>query len=407
MQSMSPADQYRWMRSPVLPVVGGNRSDSTSSNNLIPPRKFIFIFSFSDQLARGTRNLLALCSLAKYAEREVVAPYVNNSRMYGFGARSNSSPFQSYFDLEQVNAKLKSNGYSTFTSFKDIAENCNRRLDVVVYFLFQGMSIGKAALAYQITKPELQDIKLQTKQNNGWMNCTFIKKSKAMKQLIGFSASRYVCVDAEIIRTWEKFEEVVLQGANCVGILTWRGIGPGRTQFVLSNTSLLHPSDLQHNAHLINLARKFVETSGLGKSYISVHVRAERHIRSRPVHVTRGCFHQLAATVQKLNRKNNWNVYLASDLVDDGTDTLGNKTKKQGLYLELKRALPYPFTSSLIQGVKDRGAKAIIEMHILALGEKLVTLGRGNFQRWIIELFSQNNRNLTHSLYRVCVLESN
>ena len=390
----------------ILPV---KYYTDTLSNNLTRRRKFIFGFSFSEQLGRGTRNLLVLCSLAKNGEREVVAPYVKNSRMYGFGALSDSSPLQLYFDLEQVNTKLKSNGYSTLTSFDDMAENCNRRFDVVVYFLFQDISIERDTLTYTLTY-ELQDAILRTKQNHGWTHCTFTKNSKIMKQLSGFSASRYLCVDPEIIRTWEKFEEVVLQGANCVGILTWKGIGPRRTQFVLSNAFVLHPSDLQHNGHLIDFARKFVERSSLGKSYISVHVRAERHIRRRSMHVTRECFYELAATVQKLNKQSNWNVYLASDLVDDGTDTLGNfinETKKQGLYLELKSALRNPVTSSLIQEVNDTGAKAIIEMHVLALGKKLVTLGGGNFQQWIIELFLQNNRNLEQSLYRVCVLGGN
>ena len=408
MQFMLPTlatEQFRRMRGPILPL---DNYTETLSNNLIR-RKFIYGFSFYEQISCGMRNLLALCSLAKNGEREVVAPYVKHSRMYGFGALSDSSPLQLYFDLEQVNTKLKSNGYSTLTSFEDMAENCNRRFDVVVYFLFQDISIEKDSLKYQITKPELQDAILRTKQNHGWTNCTFIRNSKIMKQLIGFSASRYVCVDPEIIRTWEKFEEEVLQGANCVGILFWKGIGPKRTQFVLSNTSVLRQSDLQHNAHLIDFARKFVETSGLGKSYISVHVRVERHIIRRPMHVTRGCFHQLASTVQKLNKKNNWNVYLACDLEDDGSDIIGkfiNKTKKQGLYLELKSALQNPVTSSLIEGVNDRGAKAIIEMHVLALGRQLVTLGGGTFQRWIIERFSQNNRNLEQSLHRVCVIDS-
>ena len=40
------------------------------------------------------------------------------------------------------------------------------------------------------------------------------------------------------------------------------------------------------------------------------------------------------------------------------------------MYLELKTALRNPVTSSFIHRVHDRGAKAIIEMHVLALGRK-------------------------------------
>ena len=143
----------------------------------------------------------------------------------------------------------------------------------------------------------------------------------------------YICVDPEIIRRWEKFEEV-LQGANCVGIVVWNGIGPSRTRFTLPKTSGLRPSDLQHNAQLVDLARMFVETSGLRKAFISVHVRTERHLYRRGMNATRNCLYQLAAKVQDLKRINNWNVYLSSYLVDHGSDMVfaffKNDTKRLG-----------------------------------------------------------------------------
>ena len=407
LRPISTTDQLRWIRLTVLPVNGANKSTSLSNHS----KKFIFAFQYYEQLGHGTRNLLDLCSLAKSGERYVVAPYVRNSKMTGIPFRfpvGYLNPLQSYFNLRQVNDKLKSNGYSTLTSFEDMAHSCNRIFDVIVLFLFRDKrkSAQAAALSYQITLGELEDINLRTSQNHGWTNCMFIKNSGVVKQLIGFNASRYVCLDPEMIRTWEKFEEKVLRGANCVGIVQWKGVGYARSQFVLLNTSVLRPSDLQHNAHLINLAKTFVRTSGLGKSFISVHVRTERHLRFfGGINVTRECFHQLAATVQMLKGESNWNVYLSSDLQNDGSDSLKRNmsyAKRQGLYRELKRVLGHPVTLSHMPAVTDNGAKAIIEMHILATGKKLVTLGRGSFQQWIIELFSRNTRNLTTSLYRIC-----
>ena len=411
-QGISFADEYRWILRTGLRVVSGNESESKySSNRSIPHRKFIFAFRYTDQLGGATIHLLELCSLAKYGERDVVAPYVNSSRMTGtpLGFRNRyASPLQSYFDLQQVNNKLKSNSYSTLTSFEDMAENCNRRFDVLVHFLFQGVSIERSTLN-QITERELRDIKLRSKRNHGWTNCTFLGNTKLAVDLNSDfnNASRYICVDPEIIRTWEKFEEV-LQGANCVGIVVWNGIGPSRTRFTLPKTSGLRPSDLQHNAQLVDLARMFVETSGLGKAFISVHVRTERHLYRRGMNATRNCLYQLAAKVQDLKRINNWNVYLSSDLVNHGSDKVfaffKNDTKRLGFYLELKKALGYPVTLDHIQlGVYDRRAKAIIEMHILALGKTLVTLGEGSFQTWVIEL-SRNIGGVRHPLYRFCKL---
>ena len=406
-------NRLRWIRRTVSPDTEGNQG---TLNHSVPQRKFIFAFRYYEQLGRATENLLALCSLAKYGDRVVVAPFVNNSRMagipYGVGHHFRKkrvvsfSPFQTYFDLQRVNDKLKSNGYSSLTTFESMAERCNRRLNVVVHFLHhERKSIEDAVSWYRMTERELQDIYLRARQNNGWTNCPYIRKSNIGRQLGEFKVSRYVCVDPEIIRTSEKFEEEVLQGANCVGIVQWKGIGPGRTHFALSRTFVLRPSDLQHNVQLIDLARRFIETSGLGKSFISVHVRAERHIFRRGINITRQCFKKLAGRVQKLKAKHNWRVYLSTDMVDHGSDTLireVSKAKRLGLYLELKKMLGYPVTLSPIQGLYDTGAIAIIEMHILASGKKLVTLGGGNYQEWIVQLFSGNVQDLTHSLYRIC-----
>lgn len=379
-------------------------------------RKYIIIFRHYEQLGRATSNLLALCAIAKHGERNVVAPFVNNSRMaglpYGVGHHFRKkriisfSPFQTYFDVKQVNELLKSNGYSTLTSFHEMEKNCNRRLDVVVHFLYhKRKSIEDAMSWYRISELELKNIYSSARQNDGWTNCPYIKKSNIAQQLGEFKISRYICIDPEIIRTVELLENKVLRGANCVGIVQWKGVGRDRSHFELSRTSVLRPSDLRHNAQLIDLARSFVKTSGLGKSFISIHVRAERHIFRKRDIITQQCFKKLAARVQKLREKHNWNVYLACDIVDHGSDTLihdVSKRKRLALYRELMKLLHFPKTLSRIKGLYDAGAVAIIEMHILAEGKKLVTLGGGNYQEWLVQLFTRNVRDLRHSLYRVC-----
>lgn len=409
-------DQLHWYRDFLQPIhEWQNNEEQTTSR-----KKFIFAFRYYEQLGRATENLLALCSLAKYGGREVVAPFVNNSRMagipHGVGHHFRRkrvvsfSPFETYFNLQKVNDKLKNSGYGTLTSFDEMAHFCNRRLNIAVHFLYhERKSIEDAASWYRIRERDLQAIYIRARQNDGWTNCPHIRKSDIGKQLGGFKVSRYVCVDPEIIRSLESLENRVFQGAYCVGIVQWKGVGSGRTHFPLSSTinTFLRPSDLEHNSQLISMARTFIQTSGLGKSFISVHVRAERHIFRRGENVTRQCFHKLASRVEKLTAKHDWKVYLSSDIVDHGSDTLiQDVSHKQrfSLYEELMKVLKYPITLSRIDGLYDTGALAIIEMHILSLGKKLVTLGGGNYQEWIIQLFSRNVHDISHSLHRVCEL---
>ena len=335
---------------------------------------------------------------------------------YGVGHRyrrkrtMSFSPFETYFDLRQVNNKLKTHGYSTLTSFHQMANLCNRRLNIVVHFLYHDRkSIEDASAWYRITQKYLQDIYLRARLNNGWTNCPHIRKADMGKQLGGFKVSRYVCVDPDIISSLESFENEVLQGASCVGIVQWKGVGPGRTHFPVSSTvtTPLHPSDLEHNSQLVNIARTFIQTSGLGKSFISIHVRAERHIFWRGENVTRQCFRKLASRIEKLRSKHDWKMYLSSDIVDYGSDTLiqdVNQEQRLLLFTDLMKLLKYPITLTPIKGLYDTGAIAIIEMHILSAGKKLVTLGGGNYQEWIIQLFSQKIPDMSHSLHRVCEL---
>ena len=65
MRCLSSTEQLRWIRSPILSV---DDYTDTLLNNLTRRRKFIFEFSFSEQLGHGTVDLLVLCSLAKNGE---------------------------------------------------------------------------------------------------------------------------------------------------------------------------------------------------------------------------------------------------------------------------------------------------------------------------------------------------
>lgn len=395
----------------------GIDADSVVNIRNGPRRQFIFALRYYEQLGRATNNLITLASLAKYKNRQVVAPFVNNSRMSGLRGgvshhvRKIHSDFRfgkldEYFDVAKVNYQLKSHGYSTMADFQDFETHCNKRLNVVVHFLYdptKNSAVEDAISWYRMDRTAIEAVYKQTKEKGGWDDCPFLKRSMAEEQM-GFRVSRYMCVDPTIITTAHELEEKVLKGAQCVGLIQWKGIGEGRTHFHLARsiTQPLKPSDLKFNPRLVELAKKFVQHH-LGDNFIAVHVRSERHIVWKGINVTLRCIHKLARRIGEAQAMYKIpTLFLASDLTDHGSDTLISESKAH-LSRSIHESLNFPVTFEPRQeGLYDNGAAAIVEMNILALGTRLFTLGGGNFQEWAVNLFFKRHQMEKTGIHRIC-----
>lgn len=387
-----------------------------------PKRKFLFVFRYYEQLGRATSNLLDLASLAKNTNRLLVVPYVNNSRMSGlptgvshFFRKPEKPPhltyslLSEYFDLDDLNFKLKSRGYNPLNSFRAFESHCDKRFNIVVHFLFEDEnSKREAALWYRISHDDVITMYKEAREHNGWIDCPFIKRSRLSKQ-IAFKVSRYICVDPEVIRTASDLEDKVLQGANCVGIVQWRGTGQDRVHFPLdpSISQPLRPVDLEFNPRLVELAKKVVKNSFNGE-FIAIHVRSERHIARKGANVTKRCMEKLGNRVQALQAALGVNqVFLASDLTDYGSDTLMNlagTNYRRSLSMFLHKVLDNPVTFNPEGVLFDTGAAAIVEMNILSMATRFFTLGGGNFQEWAVGLFLRRHNNQQKRIHRMCEL---
>lgn len=387
-----------------------------------PRRKFLFVFRYYEQLGRATNNLLDLASLAKNKNRLLVIPFVNNSRMSGLPGgvshffRKHEKPSQrtyallsEYFNVQDLNSKLRARGYSTLSSFRDLESHCAKRFNIVVHFLFNDEGYKKdTASWYRVSDGEVAAMYKEARKHNGWIDCPVMKQSRLSKQ-IGFKVSRYICVDPEVIRTASDLENNVLKGANCVGIVQWRGTGADRVHFLLdpSITQPLRPSDLEFNPRLVEMARIFVKDTFHGE-FIGVHVRSERHIERKGVNVTKRCMLKLATRIQEMKDAYGIKqVFLASDLTDYGSDTLMNyagPSYRRSLSMFLHKVLNHPETFDPNGIIYDSGATAIVEMNILSMATRLFTLGGGNFQEWAVGIFRKRHTHEQARVHRMCEL---
>lgn len=384
--------------------------------------KFLFVFRYYEQLGRATSNLIDLASLAKYNNRFLVVPFVNNSRMCGLSGgvshhyhkvekpgQRNYVLMDEYFDVQYFNLKLYSRGYSTLRHFRDLESHCENRFNIVLHFLFQDEAFKKdTALWYRVSEDEVKALYKQVKVHDGWVDCPGIKRSRLSKQ-IDFKVNRYICVDPEIIRSARELEDKVLKGARCVAIVQWRGNGDDRVHFPLDSSisQSLRPSDFEFNAHLVKIARDYVANTFKGK-FIGVHVRSERHVERKGANVTIRCFEKLATRVRESQHAIQVNeVFLASDLTDYGSDTLRNfagANERGSLSQLLMKILNNPATFNPKGILYDTGAIAIVEMNILSMAKRLITLGGGNFQEWALALFLKSHNNERKRVHRMCEL---
>lgn len=379
-------------------------------------RRYIFTLRYYEQLAGAAKNLIDLASLAKHFDREVVMPFVNNSRMNGIQERGQQhltkpifGNLSRYFDIDHFNSTLRERGYAPLAHFKDFMKDCYHGLDVLVHFIYNdSFSFNDARNWFGLDTQSWKDLRHKMPRNGGVQTCNFLKKSGIQRLLGGFAVRKYICVDPEIIRTADQIENTVFKGQGCIGILQWKGSGRKRTHFPLPRGvfQTLNPSDIQHNRALVGIAKDFVKNHVRGP-FIAVHIRAERQLSWYGLDRVLKCVNSLSRKAfRRINKFQINNVFLATDLPAYGSDTYKNNLSGERVLVHkhLRDTLKKPRVfSPELYGIHDKGEISLIEMNILSLGESLYTVGGGKFQQWVVELFLAHNTEDRSLVHRFCL----
>ncbi|EDV28192.1 uncharacterized protein TRIADDRAFT_53553 [Trichoplax adhaerens] len=381
--------------------------------------RLIFSYRYFEQLAMATTNFISLASLATLLDGSAVIPYVHHSRMSGVpqGIGRNRKlhdiryfNMSLYFDLKGVNQVLQQHRYSPLVSYDYLTSRCNKTLDVLIHFIFQG-NTKDAKKWYKINNRIFQQVKDRlAKTKKGWTFCPFIANANIAQQLGDFNIKRYICVDPTKFQSVEKFKRQVLKDTKCIGFVQWKGIGTNRALFNLTRNQRIKPSLFPHNKKLISIAKTYIKRY-LSPRYIAVHGRIERLLIGKTsqagIRYLRSCMQVLNRNLFYLRQQHNIDrSFLSTDLADSGSDTIYNKYYEQERKLEKKKELyhmaiaelsqPHVFNASLVDKndhaiLRDNGATAIVEMQILSHADILITIGGGNFQQWIVDLYMKKH----------------
>ena len=381
------AGQFNFARKINEVLNGGNFVQQDDSSRRSRNMKFYIAFKYWEQLSMATNNLIALTALASYSGHQVVVPFVNDSKFFGYKMSSDDTQTLAlYYNLSAFNNTLRSHGYSTLVSWETFQSVCRDKLDLLIRF-----SYGEEASRRQQTT-EIQGF--QTR--------------------FGFNISKTVRVDSGMLRSVESFLDKVVKGSKCVGIQEWRGNKevPERAFFPLpmdihSSLSLHHVAFF--NEKLLEIVDDFMNKT-LGSNYISHHIRTEQILRRSNGNFTTlvNCIKKQASLIKNIRARHpNYNkLFVAVDFTEFGSQSKWAREARGKASLLLKHLNELfdnmVFLQPQFYKIKDKGAVAIVEMALLASGKELFLTGGGCFQHFMAQQFMKRSPNSFDKVYGVC-----
>ena len=227
-----------------------------------PGERIFIAFDYWEQLLSETNNFLDLTALAAYGERQVVIPFVKNSRFYGVPANEGFEILALCYNVSALNHTLRLRGHGTLISWKEFQNVCQGKLDILVHFDYKSLTESKK---YNRTTREFFPCKVTQR--------TTFRDLKAEKTIF---------MNVFEVDSVEKFENDVIERLPCVGLAQWRESNNKRsfrTQFKFSAV-VPHPMRFRDAAiffssRLLQVARDFIAKS-LGPFFVSAHIRAEK-----------------------------------------------------------------------------------------------------------------------------------
>lgn len=358
-------------------------------------RKVLLAFRYWEQFTMATNNFLQLTALAAYGGRRVVVPFVKNSHFSGVNVINGYQPLDRYYNVTRLSNLLFLYGYATLIDWEQFQNVCKGKLDILVHFEYKGIK-------------ERRNISFAAP----YFPCkSYHRNGNLKKRKYGFDIGRQICVDVAFLTSVEKFEEEVLEGLPCVGILEWRGAStrsPYRTKFDLSSTVRSELSyrnvSLFLNSKLLRIAAHFIKNA-LGAEFIALHVRSEHMLKAgKDIATVKKCLLNLTSRVKTICKQKNmlhFQVFLATDFNKFGSSSkmVVQARKHAKSLMEIMSSLgPVVFRPEHYR-LTDHGEVAITEMTILTSGKFLIVVGGGSFQNWVVTQFhNKKNSNYVERL---------
>ena len=412
---------------------------------------YFLSLSYFEQLTCATRNLLSAGNTAKNLGAKVVMPFLLRSRLYGIPDLLPDKevpdifyPLNTVYDIAQLNMTfhLLSNTY--LVDFESFLINAPREI-VMVDFIHRHIAPKELSLN---PKSISEIYKYFMYLRNHIFDCTslvfrrtqeLIEKIKMMLRIstrrLGvkeFIVQKYICVDLSSDITTDQLKKLIGPEPRTIVFVQWRGCAYFSCNIVKSprnitspfrNRILYHSNHTKSTPHVKDVilplsatiketAEQYLQKINLSYPFISVHIRIEKlsRVNDRINGHTVCCLRILDSLLNSLKSKYFDHTLLITDIGEYGSDACYDKVclphsrKVKGM-LKTMGLKQLSFNPDTFNSSKNPGFASLVEMHMLAMGDRLVVIGYGSFKRQIISHFL--NSHPADKLYHICTENGN
>ena len=418
------------------------------SKNPYSTDSFFIALSYFEQLTCGTRNLFSAGHVAENFGAKVVMPFLLHSRLYGIPDLIPTKTIpDEYFDLSTIYDIQKLN--DTFNGitgtylvkFEEFIHRAPREIMILDFpFASEDYTKQHIGLAYR-DAAFLHN--LMNFSNIKAFDCFhYVNKDQLMvrdvelmlrraTRLLGvreFVIKEYICIVPTLDISTDEIKRLIEEPRT---ILTseWKGCAyqscdiqaPHKFIKPFRNRVLYHSRQKQSVAKKFVLplsdsikstAMDYLRRINMSAPYISLHIRIEKLQRLYLTvnHRTLCCFDLLRHLMDSLKGRKFGQVLMITDISDYGTDSCVDVNctqyvRKIQSILTGMGLVQTRFDPKLTGSSKSPAFVSLVEMNMLAAGNRLVVVGGGSFKKQIVDHFLLSNPG--NRVYQVCTEQGN
>ena len=409
---------------------------------------FLLALNYFEQLTCATRNFLSFGFIAQNLGAKVVLPYLVHSRMYSIPDLLPSKeipglfyPLNTIYDIGKLNETFYSFSKTHLAHFKDFILHAPREI-VLVDVVHKNLAPREFGLSSKDLKKVLSymAIKGETAINCSWLvsawNQPLFHDIELMLRISSrffgaeeFIIKNYICVSLEADVTTDKIKQLIGPVPQTIIFTQWRNCAyqsceinapriisnPIRNRIlyhkVVKSRSINH-IPLPFNDTIKSAAMQFLHKIKIFSPYISLHIRIEKlsRINEKISGHTDCCFRLLDSLLSSLKEKHFNQILMITDIGEYGSDACYDKVcaphaKKVKKMLQQRRLVQYSFDPKAVGSSDSSAFASLAEMHMLAMGDRLIVMGYGSFKNQIITHFLYSHPK--KHLYHICTESGN
>ena len=407
-----------------------NLKDDTRHSSTL--ESFILALDYYEQLTCATHNLFLLCNVAQNLNAQLVTPFLLRSLLHGIPDFTKTwrhyYPLSTVYDVNKLSEAFHSVTGTHLVAFDQFIQHAPR--DVV---LIDTLYSHEAQIGYKVYNDSGFELfncpnHLSPDQIGSAQSVkTNLKKHTTISKVDNFVVKKFICITTDI--TTDQIKQFIGTKAHTIVFNQWRGCAyhscdvkaPRRIASNARHKILYHPFTSQgyqditlpYNNTVVSSTKVFLNKISFSSPFVSVHIRIEKlAIISRKIKgLTNCCMNLLDNLVKSLRQKYSFKHFMTiTDVGKYGTIGCTDRACTQHVNM-VQAALThmgltqYKFDPAMTKSSDNPSFVSLVELHALAMGERLIVVGQGSFKNQVISKFlTKNTRN---KVYHICTEKGN